>query len=96
MSWRFYIISMLEQKIVQAVIDYLSKLDHSQAIANDKIKIRSYLRKLTSSGELMSYALDYSEKDFRISLISKGGENIIRFNMDNTIEDLGYIGIEDL
>lgn len=85
---------MLEQKIIQKVVDNLSQLSHSQAIADDKIEIRKYLRKLVASNEIMNYAIDYSEADFRISLISKGGENIIKFNIDNTIEDLGYVGIE--
>lgn len=79
---------MVNQKTVDKTLKFLSEMTHQEAIADDKLALRKFFRNLENFHEIDNYAMDYSDKDFRISLIKGPEERIFRFKTDNTIEEV--------
>lgn len=81
---------MLKQETIDKTHSYLQSLSFSDAIKNDKIIIREFLRKLVQAKEITSYALDYLETDFRISIINTQ-EHIFCFRENGSVDNIGTI-----
>lgn len=70
-------------------MEFLQSLTFEEAIANDKKVLRDFFRRLVFVKDIDSYAMDYSEDDFRISIIKGKEEYIFRFLRNGDIENIG-------
>jgi hypothetical protein len=71
---------------INNLITFLKSHSYSNLVAEDKIVPRRYLRKRASLGYIDSYALDYTEESFRVSIIKGKEEKIVFVSPDTVME----------
>lgn len=70
---------------VEELISFLKEYNYNDLVENDKIIIRQYLRSRKDSEYIDSYALDYTEDSFRVSIIKKEERIVLVTKGDVTI-----------
>lgn len=79
---------MVPEEAIEKTLEFMSTITHAGAIANDKIVLRNFFHKLEKTRIIDSFAIDYTEENFRFSLIKCPEERIFLFKTDNTIEEV--------
>lgn len=73
------------EKQIEELIFYINDFSFEELVSNEKIIIRDFLRKKVSMDIIDSYALDYKDEEFRVSLIKGKDEKIILVKKDGVI-----------
>ena len=72
----------INKKIINKVQDFVDKHTHAELIENEKMLLRKLLREMKNFDEISSYSIDYSEEDFRVSLVKENCQEHILYNKE--------------
>jgi hypothetical protein len=79
---------MVSIKTINDFKSFVAKNGHKKLVENDKIVLRKFLRSLEGVDDLDNYAMDYSDDDFRISLVKGREERIFLLQKDNILKEI--------
>lgn len=58
----------INENVIQKIQDFIDSHSYQELLENKKQLLKELFRNMVKCHEISSYAMDYSEKDFRISV----------------------------